>query len=167
MQRFTRIYLPYAVSGFLAIACYVALQPQVLPDTAIDFNEMWSEPLRNSTIVQFFLLAGTPSANTINTVAWSLVYELRISLLLPLLYVLALRLPWSLWLFVIAELIANRFRQQTVPFHGADFASGLDVTVHFVLPFVLGTFLAVGYGRGQFRVSTPRLRRPRCCSSWL
>jgi len=67
----------------IAIACYFLLQPRVLSDTAITFNEMWSQPLRDSTLAQFFLLAGTPAANTVNTVAWSLVYELRISLLLP------------------------------------------------------------------------------------
>lgn len=148
LRRIVRIYLPYVASGLIAIGCYLALQPKVLPDTAITFNEMWSEPLPGSTLAQFFLLAGTPAANTINTVAWSLVYELRISLLLPFLYLLAVRFPWSLWAFVVVEVITNRFRQNQVPFHATDLFSNLDVTVHFVMPFVLGTFLAVWCSRG-------------------
>lgn len=151
VRRIVRIYLPYAASGLIAIGCYFALQPKVLSDTAITFNEMWSAPLHQSTIIQFFLLAGTPAANSINTVAWSLVYELRISLLLPFLYLLAVRFPWSLWLFVAVELITNRFRQDPVPFHGTDVFSSLDVTVHFVMPFVLGIFLAVWCSRAKIR----------------
>lgn len=147
LRRIIRIYLPYVASGLIAIACYLVLQPKVLPDTAITFNEMWSEPLRAGTLARFFLLAGTPDANTINTVAWSLVYELRISLLLPFLYLLAVRFPWSLWAFVVVEVITNRFRHDQVPFHATDVFSSLDVTVHFVMPFVLGIFLAVWCSR--------------------
>lgn len=147
LRRLVRIYLPYVASGVIAIACYFLLQPRVLSDTAITFNEMWSQPLRDSTLAQFFLLAGTPAANTVNTVAWSLVYELRISLLLPFLYLLAVRFPWSLWAFVVVEVITNRFRWDPVPFHATDLVSNLDVTVHFVMPFVLGIFLAVWCSR--------------------
>ncbi|TXM96668.1 acyltransferase [Methylobacterium sp. WL64] len=148
LRRFIRIYLPYAASGLLAIVFYLTLNLESYSDTAITFNEMWSQPLRLSNIVQFFLLAGTSTANTINTVAWSLVYELRISLLLPLLYFLGIRFPWTLWLFIVAELVANRFRQDSVPFFGTDVISGLDVTIHFVLPFVLGIFLAIRFSQG-------------------
>lgn len=149
VRRIVRIYFPYVVSGLIAIGCYFALRPTVLPDTAITFNEMWSVPLTPATIAQFFLLAGTREANTINTVAWSLVYELRISLLLPFLYLLAVRLPWAGWLFIVGEVIANRFRADQVPFFGTDIVSNLDVTVHFVLPFLLGIFLAVWCTRGS------------------
>jgi peptidoglycan/LPS O-acetylase OafA/YrhL len=148
LRRIIRIYLPYVASGLIAIVCYFMLHPKPLFDTAITFNEMWSEHLRLGTVAQFLLLAGTPAANTINSVAWSLVYELRISLLLPFLFLLGIRIPWVLWLFVVVELVANRFRQDSVPFHGTDVFSSLDVTVHFVLPFVLGIFLAIRFSRG-------------------
>lgn len=117
---------------------------------------MWSAPLNITSIAQFFLLAGTGVANTINTVAWSLVYELRISLLLPFLFVLGIRLPYALWLLVLAELITNRFRREQVPFYGVDIFTSIDITLHFLLPFILGVFLAIWLSQGRLANLDPK-----------
>lgn len=149
VRRLVRIYGPYAASGLIAIAAYFVLKPKPLQYTAITFNDMWSDPLGARAILQFFSLAGTHAANKINTVSWSLVYELRISVIIPLMCVVAIRHRWALYVLIAADLILNRFRANSVPFTAETVTSSLDITFHFLLPFILGILLAVRFTRGD------------------
>ena len=160
VRRLIRIYGPYAASGLIAIAAYLVLNPKPLQYTAITFNDMWSDPLGARAILQFFSLAGTHAANKINTVSWSLVYELRISMIIPLMCVVVVRHRWSLYLLIAVELILNRFRTNSVPFTAETVTSSLDITFHFLLPFIFGILLAVRFTRGDIPYfdDRPKLR---------
>ncbi|WP_267361686.1 MULTISPECIES: acyltransferase [unclassified Methylobacterium] len=158
LRRLIRIYGPYAASGLIAIAAYLVLKPEPLKYTAVTFNDMWSDSLDSRAILQFFLLAGTHAANKINTVSWSLVYELRISMIIPLLCIFATRYPWPLFLIIGGDLILNRFRANSVPFTAETIQSSLDITFHFLVPFIFGIFLAVRFTRGEIPDFDGRLK---------
>lgn len=67
-RRFARIYLPFAGTGVMAFI----------------FMQLPGWPLQGD-IVGYFLLSGTTAGLAPNALAWSLVYELRVSLFIPLL----------------------------------------------------------------------------------
>jgi peptidoglycan/LPS O-acetylase OafA/YrhL len=146
-RRFARIYLPYFIVGIVAIILMIAIKPKLLSDTAITFNEMWATPITFSIAAGHLALFGSASTNSVNTVSWSLVYEIRISLLIPFLCLLASR---SVWLFAIAsltifsfnELMMYHFGMTLVPDSASGLTANILVTVHFAGCFVVGILLA-------------------------
>ncbi len=68
VRRVVRIYLPYCAAGLIAVA--VAWYTR--------------EPVEFRAVVDHLALAGTSVGIGLNNPSWSLVYELRISVILPL-----------------------------------------------------------------------------------
>ncbi len=84
IKRIGRIYLPYCVAIALAAALNVALQPRLPLAWASEWlNEMtWSNPVTPWSLADHALMIG--HYNTINGVIHSLIWEMRVSLLFPL-----------------------------------------------------------------------------------
>src|SRR5262249_53703841 len=85
LKRVCRIYLPYAASLVLSIAIFALVRPDPIPGLTSWFNSTWSDGISETAIVENALLVGNVASSTLNNVNWSLVYELRISLIFPLL----------------------------------------------------------------------------------
>ena len=83
LRRLARIYIPYLFAGLAAICAMLILQPTELPDTAITFDEMWAFPFTWEAALGHLSLLGSNEAISLNTPSWSLVYETRVSLLIP------------------------------------------------------------------------------------
>lgn len=81
-RRFTRIYMPYAASLIFA-ACGMLLfaNPAV---TAGASDPDWAD-LSLATLAGHFAMTGTRLHSQLNGVIWSLIHEMRISLILPFL----------------------------------------------------------------------------------
>ena len=146
-RRLTRIYLPYAAAGLLAAAAMLALRPVPLASTAITFNTMWSAPLTWPSALAHLFLLGTDEADAINLPSWSLIYELRISLLVPLLCVCALvSARWlavsTLAAYVLGALAMASMGLSTVPYAASGLLANVLVTLHFTADFVIGVLLA-------------------------
>jgi peptidoglycan/LPS O-acetylase OafA/YrhL len=147
LRRLARIYVPYLAAGAVAIATMLLLQPHILPDTAITFNAMWPSPITWPTAFGHLALLGSADANSVNTPSWSLVYEIRISLLIPAFCFLAGRFGnvffvSSLGCFAAVEFAIARLGISRVPFEAEGILDNLLVTSHFAACFILGLFLA-------------------------
>ena len=68
-------------------------------------NFTWSEPVTLHLVMQHILFLGNYDWSQFNTAFWSLVYEMRISLVFPLIALAVLRLR-SLWLIFIAAALS-------------------------------------------------------------
>jgi len=146
-RRLARIYLPYVSVGVVAIALMVVMKPKLLPDTAITFNEMWSTPISFALAGGHLALFGSSATNSVNTVSWSLVYEIRISLLIPFLCWFASRLVWpfvivSTAIFALNEITMRHLGLTLVPYSASGVIGNILVTVHFTACFVVGVLLA-------------------------
>jgi peptidoglycan/LPS O-acetylase OafA/YrhL len=147
LRRLARIYLPYLVAGGVAIAAMILLRPGVLPDTAVTFNAMWPAPITWPAATGHLLLFGSAEANSVNTPSWSLVYEIRISILIPFLCFVAVRFgQLFFWLSVLAyalvELMMANLGISRVPFEAEAITDNILVSAHFAACFVLGLFIA-------------------------
>ena len=147
-RRLARIYLPYAAAAFVAVAAILALRPAALPDAAITFNEMWSAPLTWPTALAHLSLLGTSEAKAINTPSWSLVYELRISLAMPLLCFCAMTSARWLAAATFATYVAGTWVMNSmmglglVPYAASGVLPNAVLTLHFAADFVIGVLLA-------------------------
>ena len=147
LRRLARIYLPYAAAAVVALFAMVALAPRELPGAAVTFNEMWSSPLTWNAALSHLILLGSQEANAINTPSWSLVYELRLSLFIPLLCLCALKSARWLALVTIATyaicfVVMARAGSGMVPYAGFDLTSNVVLSLHFMADFVIGVLLA-------------------------
>ncbi|WP_337018800.1 acyltransferase [Oceanobacillus massiliensis] len=92
--RICRIYIPYILIIYLSILLLNVFVNNDYPDLSSWFNGMWAKELAFRDIVSYIFMFGHGSHN-INTVTWSLVHEMRISLVFPLIVWIIYKLNWK------------------------------------------------------------------------
>jgi peptidoglycan/LPS O-acetylase OafA/YrhL len=138
-RRICRIWIPYAAAMVVAVCCAILFYSNEVPGLSRWANQSLSPP-PPPVIADYFLLVGTFDNGTYNPVVWSLVYEMRISLIFPLL-VLLLRLgAWWRVLGAAAALSVSSLVVERLPFWTG--SSDLPMTLHYASLFVLGMVLA-------------------------
>ncbi len=148
-KRVVRIYIPYVAATLVAGVLYLLMQPGAIPELGDTFNAMWSRPISWSAAFQHLFLAGTPQANSLNVPAWSLVYELRISIFMPLLCTLLVKAPLStigIAMVVFVGLLTSFARGPlgVTPYYAETFSGNATITLYFTTLFVAGAVLARG-----------------------
>lgn len=137
VRRIFRIYVPYLAAIAVSVAGAYWLHGTVIDNAW--FNQSWSEPVNWRLVGQHVLFVGVYDHNQFDNPIWSLIHEMRISLVFP-------------WMCALVLLVKNRW--------SAAIAAGLTVVafainkwpllVHWELPdsifyaalFVLGIVLA-------------------------
>jgi peptidoglycan/LPS O-acetylase OafA/YrhL len=105
VRRFCRIYLPFAAAIFVAAAACRAVSPRTIEGLSVWFNEhSWNHPVTAKLVVGHLLMTGSFTYRSLENVVWSLVHEVRISLVFPLM-MLALRRGTAS--FLVATLAAS------------------------------------------------------------
>ncbi|RJS92180.1 acyltransferase [Salinisphaera sp. Q1T1-3] len=150
-KRVVRLYVPYLAAIVLGIIGAHA----VIGDTLIGFNgwinKFWSWPVTWPAIGAHLWFLGQFNADRYDFTIWTLVHEMRISLVFPLIFLMVRRLRWwaALMPFLVASVTMVALRQpaEREAMHIAGFAAhgGLTAyvyTVHYLLAFALGASLA-------------------------
>jgi peptidoglycan/LPS O-acetylase OafA/YrhL len=101
-RRVLRIYGPYIGALVLALAGCAMFHNQV--GTTVWASGTWYAPVSFDSVVQHVLFIGNYDYAQYNTAFWSLVYEMRISIIFPLLFLVAYKLRTRYVLLVIASL---------------------------------------------------------------
>jgi peptidoglycan/LPS O-acetylase OafA/YrhL len=136
-RRICRIWIPYAAAMVIAVFCAMSFYPSPVTGLSHWANQPLTFP-DAAMIADHLLLIGTFDNGRYNPVVWSLVYEMRISLIFPLL-VLLLRLGpgWRVLgaaaSLSILSLVIERLAAATTE---------LSMTLHYAGLFVLGMVLA-------------------------
>lgn len=161
-RRTLRIYGPYLVALVAFLACVAVfhgqLQHSVMAASQLG-HETWTTQLAVRMVLAHLFFIGVYNMYTYNPVIWSLVYEMRISLIYPWLFRAATRFnPWKTWLvfFGISASVVVSFA--VFNYQGA--ALNLLLTLHYMLFFVTGILMAANREKiGAFyqRLS-PRMR---------
>ncbi len=147
IRRVCRIYLPFAASIVLAAVIFAVANQAVLPGYDALYNR--TEPLSWQLIAGHLMMLGDTHSSSLNKVMWSLVYELRISLIFPVLMWLIYRYPaWRTLAASLAAALIAYVALRHLGYGPRDFkfstsaASSFWLTVHFTLYFVMGAALA-------------------------
>lgn len=94
LKRVCRIYLPFVAAILFSAFLYAVVQPKLMPSLSHWFNTvLWDEPLTLGYLGRNLAMTGLNPDMTLDLVMWSLVHELRISLVFPLLFLLTRRWP--------------------------------------------------------------------------
>jgi peptidoglycan/LPS O-acetylase OafA/YrhL len=90
-RRIARIYIPYIVSVIFAIIAAMLFLNDGIYTLSSWANGRWSESIRFQSIFQHFLLIGSFDNGKFNPVYWSLIHEMRISLIFPLIMLIVMK----------------------------------------------------------------------------
>jgi len=160
-KRFCRIYLPYVAAMLLSLGLSVFLAPRPIPGLGIAFNKVWSETPNLDLILSNLAMLGTPRSVSFVPPGWTLVYELRISLIIPLLVWCVRRtsvgvMLAAVFLFWMCHR-AGRYFGLGYFECGNNFLDSFIITGYFVLFFVLGILGAKHSGHiASFVAAVPR-----------
>jgi len=150
IKRVCRIYLPYLVVLVATIVIASTIHVRAVDWASNWFNGVWSEPITAAEIYHHLLFVGQFNAYELNPVIWSLIYEMRISLVMPLVVL------WVVWVPAITcvnvALGASALAFVLVQMEGsgpssANFSGNWAMTMHYLALFVVGVLLAVHRAR--------------------
>jgi peptidoglycan/LPS O-acetylase OafA/YrhL len=148
IRRLCRVYLPFVASILFSVFAYAAVQPKRAPELSSWFNNLgWSEAPNALLVAKHLLMTGLEGEDSLNPVMWSLVYELRISVVFPLLFLVTYGWPRTTFAVSLAGfLFAGAFvgcqSVQCQPYRGATYAESAALTIYFAIYFVVGILLA-------------------------
>ncbi|MZQ83651.1 acyltransferase family protein [Paenibacillus sp. 5J-6] len=142
IKRICRIYFPYLASILLSIILMsmFSRMPLVGLDKAI--NNTWLNTFTMESLINHVIFVGDFQSQMYNPVVWSLIHEMRISIVFPLLMYFLVKLNWKksiviapvctvlyfvIWYFVFKVFHAN---------------PTYLITLHYVGFFILGSLIA-------------------------
>ncbi|TWT27731.1 acyltransferase [Planomicrobium sp. CPCC 101110] len=139
VKRFFRIYIPYIVSIFIAILLRLIVEERGISGLSSGFNELWENAIDAGIILSHILFLGEYTTRTFNSPIWSLIHEMRISLIFP--FVVMFMNKNKLWKTVGAAAACSLVAIVLIKLTGASSKSIL-YSFHYLLVFVVGALLA-------------------------
>ena len=142
IKRFCRIYIPFACAIFFASFLYSEVDPRPIADLSNWFNaRSWFSELTPEMIARHLLMTGAMQDMQINNVMWSLVHEMRISIIFPVIALVVLKRPahalalfFAIWF--VSEFVAD-------PLLDDDIWGSLNDTIGYTFFFAVGATLAL------------------------
>ena len=145
-RRICRIYLPYVFCIAVTMLAASLVPANALVGLSDVMHKLWSQAPSRPLIAQHLLLVGTFDSMTYNGVIWTLVYELRISLIFPLIALAVMKWKGSrsigvaIGVAVTAAAVVQLLKNSPV-------AAGYIFTLFYAAIFMVGATLA------KYRVS--------------
>ena len=141
IKRVCRIYIPYLAAIVIAIMAKILLSHDDMPFISNWFSKSWTTAVTPDLLLQHLLFIGQYNTDAYNNVIWSLVHEMRISIMFPLLILLFIRekLRYSLFWFIVLSFTSTIILYL--------FGSSVEITsillsFHYITLFLLGSLLA-------------------------
>ncbi|MED0962567.1 acyltransferase [Bacillus paramycoides] len=141
LKRICRIYIPYLVAISIAIICQATISEYGISYLSEWFNRSWTIESSLGLIAQHVLLVGKYNTDTYNSVIWSLVHEVRISIIFPLVLMVCLRNTvryslLSLFSFSICSVVILFLFRSSLTL------TSYALTLHYTVLFLLGALVA-------------------------
>ncbi len=136
LRRVCRIYLPYLPALLFALVCARTVYRGPIHDLSPWFNKTWAHGIQGSLVLDHLTFLGSFNSSAFDPVLWSLVVELRVSLLFPWLARLWIRLGRRQnSSFVLAAMLIGQVASTAMTKFQIDFDYFLTITA-------IGVFLA-------------------------
>lgn len=107
VKRFTRIYLPFLIVLLLSEFLFLLIQPEVIVGVSDQFNKIGT--ITSWQLVSENMLMTGNNISLLNPVIWSLIIEIRVSILFPFLFffVSYCRIPAFIFLLVTSFILGT------------------------------------------------------------
>jgi len=143
IRRVCRIYLPYLAGIGLSILVITFVATSKIPELGAWFNMACGVPFNGRIALEHLFLIGNIHSNTYNNAIWSLIQEMRLSLVFPLLFWIVSRNKVVTNLVICVVL--SGISELSTRLHLEDsngYQSGYFFTLHIASLFIVGILLA-------------------------
>lgn len=144
VKRILRIYVPYMVAIlFTFLMFYLFASSGRLEGLGEWISNKWDGKMKLIDFINHLFLIGNYETTTYNPVIWSLIHELRISIVFPLIIFILVRYPqkYILMIGIVLSLIGGLNKifdfQESKGYHTSFFDS-----LHYTFMFIIGAVLA-------------------------
>lgn len=139
VKRLCRIYVPCVIAMLVGIALReMCVAPRITGASPV-LDGLWRAPVTPRLMAGCTLVAGTFNLADYNSVLWSLVHELRISIVLPFLALFVWKRHWAAAIVCASALYAAAYY---VLVHSSYDMESLVVTASYVPMFLVGAVMA-------------------------
>ena len=166
LKRFLRLYPPLAASIFIAAVAFALAGPEPVETASNWINENWKMELTPSVLIGHLFVIGRDQDINLNSPLWSLIFELRIGAVFPILIIAVARLRnWALLLSGILLEAMNIILpltgdEQVIYISSHTVLGSLLITVRYASFFIAGMAMAFSIDRWtSFLGSLSRLKR--------
>ncbi|CEG28072.1 acyltransferase family protein [Bacillus sp. B-jedd] len=142
-RRFFRIYIPYLFWILITFSLSEAFDISTVKDLSTWFQAKWTVPVNPKILLEHIFLLGDFSTTTFNPVIWSLVHELRISIIFPLIMLLVIRNNWKVSIVVGLILYGIGRLNYFIPIQPSiGYNTSFFNTLEYTFMFILGAVAA-------------------------
>lgn len=141
-KRICRIYIPYLIAIGVGLGVLSVAGNQEVVGLSAWVNRIWQYPIDRQMIQSHLVLIGRINNDAIDPVIWSLVHEMRISLVFPLLMLPVIRLNWKINLLIVGGLAcAGLFIQHLIAGY-PQYWNDCGLSLQYSSLFLVGALLA-------------------------
>ncbi|MED1089129.1 acyltransferase [Bacillus paramycoides] len=144
IKRVCRIYIPYIVILFIAIGIKLGIHSKIGTIPGLVQWGSWNIEVSFNRVMDHILFLREFNSDAFIMVIWSLVHEMRISIVFPLIIFLLLRVNWkvgigiAMFLSVIGYLLMKNIPSEfNIPV-----STNYFITLHYSSMFIIGALLA-------------------------
>jgi peptidoglycan/LPS O-acetylase OafA/YrhL len=144
-KRICRIYIPYVAAIGFALTAFTLLNRGPVTWAGNWLNSSWADPVSLSMILGHALFVAPFKSNVLDPVIWSLVYEMRISLIFPLVVLAVMRFPaWAVLSvgLTLSGLVFSYEHHIGRDLMEASVAGEWIPSFHYLLMFIVGAMVA-------------------------
>jgi len=147
IKRFCRIYIPYISAVVISAVLFILIDTEKINNMSELFYGMWSHEISIISVISHVLMLGYDALN-LNGVTWSLVHEMRISIVFPFIMFFILRWNWKIIIKmgIISTLTPWAFLTVLSKFIENDITKYLLISIgdtfYYSLFFIFGATLA-------------------------
>lgn len=144
IRRICRIWIPYLLAVFIALGAYEISFRSPIHGYSVWTDTIWDVPITAGLVVNHFLLLGNFNTTALDPTLWSLIHEMRISLIFPLLMVAVVKWGWKRNLTLAILLSASGYVGNEVFFGPSvgETSGAYLFTLHYASMFIFGALLA-------------------------
>ncbi len=143
IKRVFRLWVPYIAAIGFAIAIIMLLGSRKIPELGVWVNDFLGVAVTAPAVLDHALFIGHFDHTPFDFVIWSLVHEMRISLIFPLLLIIVSAMPWKRVLiafFLLGGISIVAYH--LILLSPYPLLSTYPATLHYVFFFVIGIVLA-------------------------
>lgn len=140
IKRICRIYVPFIIALFAAILIRDLVYESKLTNLTSYYNNLWVIPPDMKSIIQHLLFIGNYNTTRYDPILWTLVHEMRISILFPFVMFVIVKGGWKVGLplaFVLtfgSEILLENIKTR--------YMTNFVVSLHYASFFIIGALLA-------------------------
>lgn len=143
IKRYCRIYLPYIII-LCSVLVFMSLVPNIGDVPNLQTWALWETNITIRRILEHLFFLGEYNPEAFLMVIWSLVHEMRISIIFPLVVLLVFKINWkfSVGIAMIGSLVAF-FLMKTIPTeYNLAISTNYFISIHYLAMFIMGSLIA-------------------------